>query len=242
MATDKQILANQRNAQKSTGPRTAEGKGASCRNALTHGLSARKAIVLEDESETEFLALKHALQAHFAPANPVARMLVETLAAHFWRLQRIPKFEVLLLEAGPATPEGAHPEGAHPEEAALAQATPEGTTTGGADAHEDAAEDPAVGGTPDRSPAVIQLEALRSLFLPEDVFGKLSRHEAHLLREIHKILRVLGPGAASRPATSPTPLMPPAPSATVPPASLPYGLDTPLDTQQRILQSMRTSS
>jgi hypothetical protein len=39
MATEKQIAANRRNAQRSTGPRTAAGKSISSRNALRHGLS-----------------------------------------------------------------------------------------------------------------------------------------------------------------------------------------------------------
>lgn len=39
MATQAQIEANRRNARKSTGPRSAEGKAASSRNAVTHGLT-----------------------------------------------------------------------------------------------------------------------------------------------------------------------------------------------------------
>jgi len=39
MATAKQIAANRRNAQRSTGPRTTAGRSMSSRNALHHGLS-----------------------------------------------------------------------------------------------------------------------------------------------------------------------------------------------------------
>jgi hypothetical protein len=45
MATPAQIEANRRNARKSTGPKTAAGKAASSRNALTHGLTASIADV-----------------------------------------------------------------------------------------------------------------------------------------------------------------------------------------------------
>jgi hypothetical protein len=38
--TEAQINANRENAKKSTGPRTAEGKAASSRNGLKHGLRA----------------------------------------------------------------------------------------------------------------------------------------------------------------------------------------------------------
>ncbi len=40
MATDKQIVANQLNAEKSTGPRTKAGKGRVSNNAFKHGLAA----------------------------------------------------------------------------------------------------------------------------------------------------------------------------------------------------------
>jgi hypothetical protein len=39
MATQRQIEANRRNAKKSTGPRSAEGKARSSRNSFRHGLS-----------------------------------------------------------------------------------------------------------------------------------------------------------------------------------------------------------
>ncbi len=40
MVSEKQLAANRRNAQKSTGPRTAEGKTRVSMNAMKHGLSA----------------------------------------------------------------------------------------------------------------------------------------------------------------------------------------------------------
>jgi hypothetical protein len=41
MTSDRQIEANRRNAKLNTGPRTKQGKAASSRNALRHGLSRR---------------------------------------------------------------------------------------------------------------------------------------------------------------------------------------------------------
>jgi hypothetical protein len=44
MTSDRQIEANRRNAKLSTGPKTGQGKAASSRNALRHGLSRRKEV------------------------------------------------------------------------------------------------------------------------------------------------------------------------------------------------------
>ena len=53
--SQRQTEANQRNAKKSTGPRTAEGKERSRHNAVTHGLTAESTI-LPGEDASAFLA------------------------------------------------------------------------------------------------------------------------------------------------------------------------------------------
>ena len=53
MASQKQIDANRINARKSTGPRSPEGKAASKRNRLTHGIRAEE-HVLPGEDPAEF--------------------------------------------------------------------------------------------------------------------------------------------------------------------------------------------
>jgi hypothetical protein len=53
MATHKQITANRKNAQKSTGPRSSAGKTKAARNALAHGLRAAE-ILLPDEDGKRF--------------------------------------------------------------------------------------------------------------------------------------------------------------------------------------------
>ncbi len=54
MASDKQNAANGRNAQRSTGPQTDEGKNKSKFNAVKHGLTAKLIDVLPDEDKAEF--------------------------------------------------------------------------------------------------------------------------------------------------------------------------------------------
>lgn len=53
MISDKQLEANRKNALKSTGPKTAEGKLISAKNATTHGLLSNH-VVIKDENAREF--------------------------------------------------------------------------------------------------------------------------------------------------------------------------------------------
>ena len=66
MATIKQIEANRRNAQQSTGPKTPEGKAAVRLNALRHGLRART-VVLPGEQPEEFQQLCDDLETEWPP-------------------------------------------------------------------------------------------------------------------------------------------------------------------------------
>src|ERR1017187_3219329 len=66
--TEAQINANRRNSQKSTGPRSAEGKTASSRNRLVHGLRANKHILLDEDPE-QFLILLKDLHDRFRPVG-----------------------------------------------------------------------------------------------------------------------------------------------------------------------------
>jgi hypothetical protein len=87
MATEKQTAANRLNAQKSTGPRTPEGRAAVRLNGVTHGLTA-ETIVLKGESEADFKALFDSLEAEHDPVTPTEEALVVQLAMATWRLRR----------------------------------------------------------------------------------------------------------------------------------------------------------
>ena len=56
MASERQIAANRRNAKKSSGPRSAEGKAASRRNALRHGLAVAIRVIPAFQADVLTLA------------------------------------------------------------------------------------------------------------------------------------------------------------------------------------------
>ena len=95
MTSASQRIANRANALNSTGPKTAAGKAASCRNALVHGLVA-ESLMLEGEDPDQFAALQHQLHTEFAPEGTVERERVEQIARLMWRARRIPQFEAAL--------------------------------------------------------------------------------------------------------------------------------------------------
>jgi hypothetical protein len=88
LISEKQHAANCRNALLSTGPVTAEGKGAVRLNALRHGLRART-IVLPGENAAEFQQLCDDLQAEWRPASRTEHLLVEQMAVAQWKLARL---------------------------------------------------------------------------------------------------------------------------------------------------------
>ncbi|MHC4750707.1 MAG: hypothetical protein ACYTFW_12625, partial [Planctomycetota bacterium] len=68
MSTEAQINANQQNSQKSTGPRTAEGKAAVSQNAVKHGLFASEAVI-KGENEADFDLFSKEMLSELAPVG-----------------------------------------------------------------------------------------------------------------------------------------------------------------------------
>lgn len=100
--TDKQLAANRRNAQHSTGPRTPEGKARSRWNALVHGALAQAAIPPElepYESRAAFEDLLAVLRDELAPASAMEEILVERIATSYWRLSRVLRAESATIAA-----------------------------------------------------------------------------------------------------------------------------------------------
>jgi hypothetical protein len=97
MSSKKRIAANRRNAKKSTGPKTPDGKAASSQNATTHGLTAQRRVVLADEDPAAFDELRVELHLELSPGSQFEKLLVDRIVAVQWRLGRVPAVEAELL-------------------------------------------------------------------------------------------------------------------------------------------------
>ncbi len=89
-------IRNRANAQHSTGPRSEAGKQRSALNALTHGLTARTAV-LPSEDPAAYEQHHHQFLEEYRPATPTETQLVHELADTSWRLNRIPLLEADVL-------------------------------------------------------------------------------------------------------------------------------------------------
>ena len=87
MATAAQIEANRLNSQKSTGPRSDEGKAASRFNALKHGIDAASAVIPgEDPAARQALARDY--YEKFRPAGPHEIFLLDAAIDADWNRRR----------------------------------------------------------------------------------------------------------------------------------------------------------
>ena len=92
MTSDKQTRANRRNALKSTGPTTPEGKATASQNALTHGLLSRE-VLLPGEDGAALVELSGRLGEELRPVGELEGLLVERVIAAAWRLRRLGRVE-----------------------------------------------------------------------------------------------------------------------------------------------------
>jgi len=83
--------------RRATGPRTPQGKERSKFNARKHGLFS-KAVLLQDESSTEYYALLDGLMENFQPQGKLEIVLVENLATLLWRKRRLLQVETAEIE------------------------------------------------------------------------------------------------------------------------------------------------
>ena len=88
MASEKQVGANRWNAQRSTGPKTPEGKAVVRRNATKHGLLSSE-ILLPGEERGALEELGGRPKAELRPVGETEGLLVEQIVAVHWMLRRL---------------------------------------------------------------------------------------------------------------------------------------------------------
>ena len=98
-ATPARVLANRKNAARSTGPRTAEGRLAASKNSLKHGLLSRDTL-LSDEDPKEYEVFARGMRRALAPVGTLEQLLAGWVTASAWRLRRFERIEALMLEKG----------------------------------------------------------------------------------------------------------------------------------------------
>jgi hypothetical protein len=92
----RQIQANRRNALRSTGPTTEDGKRRSQQNAVRRGLSAETVVEMVEDID-DYRGFEAAIIADYDARTAVERELVLRLASLLWRLRRATLIETELL-------------------------------------------------------------------------------------------------------------------------------------------------
>jgi hypothetical protein len=180
MASHRQIRANQRNALRSTGPRSDAGKARSRLNALQHGLTARH-VLLPGEDPREFEAFRRAAFDSLLPEGEVESQLADRVVTLLWRMRRIPLFEVALLKWTAQW----HGVDLYDDDETDPDQEPD----------EAAIDSQAINDRKDN----VRLGRVLETMLNKDFSGKLSRYEMGLQKQLAMTLKELRELAATRP-------------------------------------------
>ena len=104
---ERQAMANRRNAQKSTGPKTDEGKATARLNALKHGLLSAH-VLLPNEDAGALADFAACLRSSLAPVGDVEALLADRIISSAWRLRRLMAVEAGLFRENEALFRFAH--------------------------------------------------------------------------------------------------------------------------------------
>lgn len=97
MISEKRLAANRQNAQRSTGPRTEEGKAVSRQNSLKHGMTGDGIVLTTQDAEA--VEMKHMqFEDWVVPQNPIERELVGRMALASVRMERSRRADAARLE------------------------------------------------------------------------------------------------------------------------------------------------
>lgn len=86
--SQKKLIANRQNALRSTGPRTARGKAAACRNALRHGILSRTIDFPPDAVNSALSSMSNTEASTF-----YGKQMLEGTAQIWWKLARVVTLE-----------------------------------------------------------------------------------------------------------------------------------------------------
>ncbi len=98
MSTSAQIEANRANAQKSTGPTSAEGRAASSRNSVSHGLSASPNTLFASDTEAQNNFAQH-IQKLRTDCLPEGTLEEETFRRYAFATFQVNRAQALELQA-----------------------------------------------------------------------------------------------------------------------------------------------
>jgi hypothetical protein len=199
MTSFRQIDANRRNARKSTGPTTEEGKQRSRCNAVRHGLTAQTVIGALEDAE-DYKAFEAAIIADYNAQSAVERELVLRLASLLWRLRRATAMETGLFEIqADHLREFRQVRQIHPASREISYAMFAGTDSVNFDRASycitnttEAVSSPVLGSVKPVEPASDLARCfLRLANLPNYALDRLSRYEATLWRQVGQMLFAL---------------------------------------------------
>lgn len=118
LVSEARLAANRKNAERSTGPKTDEGKAISRRNGLKHGLSGEGVVVAEaDDAEVERRV--EALEIDMKPMSPGGVLLIRVMAAASVQMERATGQETAAIAKRVRHARADHDEALHDEADAL---------------------------------------------------------------------------------------------------------------------------
>jgi len=97
MSTQRQIEANRRNAAKSTGPTSVEGKAVSRMNAIRSGIHADSAIIIGEDPEA-LAQLAETFYHDHQPQTAMERALLDNIIRDAWLLTRFFRIDAEIID------------------------------------------------------------------------------------------------------------------------------------------------
>ena len=190
MTSEKKKEANRRNALKSTGPRTPEGKNAVRLNALKHGLLSQEVLLPEEDAEA-LRELEAGLRAELQPVGLLENILVDRIIADYWKLRRVNQVEVGIFARGRSEERANREVRDYVLESIKDMITPPSTEKTDKKKHEEAI----FRAQQMRSEQESEIVTLGEIFVRDadkaNAFSKLSRYETAIDRQLYKALHEL---------------------------------------------------